>query len=130
MPSIDPTSGPNAAPLTDAQQSALAKLHTSAQQLEGLFIDMLFKTMRESAPETSITGKVSESEKTFNEMLDQERADKLAQTGSLGLAKIIEQQLRASVLASASSSGGATQTPAAPALPPAKPVIPDAEDLP
>lgn len=103
MSPIDPTnSGSNgsAAPLTAEQQAALAKLHTSAQQLEGLFIGMLFKTMRESSPDTSITGKVSESEKTFNEMLDQERADKLAQTGSLGIAKMIEQQLRASVLGS------------------------------
>lgn len=127
MPNIDPTSGPNAAPLTDAQNAALAKLHTAAQQLEGLFIDMLFKTMRESAPDTSITGKVSESEKTFNEMLDQERADKLAQSGSLGLAKIIEQSLRASVISAASSSGSTGQAPVAP---PAPAVIPEPEELP
>ena len=127
MPNIDPTSGPNAAPLTDAQKAALAKLHTAAQQLEGLFINMLFKTMRESSPDTSITGKVSESEKTFREMLDQQRADKLAQAGNLGLANMIEASLRASVIGSAHSSGGADQTPAAPPVPP---VIPGSEDLP
>jgi flagellar protein FlgJ len=130
MPRIDPTSGPNQVPLTAEQQASLAKLHQSAQQLEGLFINMLFKSMRESAPDTSITGKVSESEKTFNEMLDQERADKLAQTGSLGIAKIIEQQLRATVLgtqpaALASKAGG--QVVPAPVQPPAKPLT-DQED--
>jgi flagellar protein FlgJ len=127
MPNIDPTSGPTAAPLTDAQKAALAKLHTAAQQLEGLFINMLFKTMRESSPDTSVFGKVSESEKTFKEMLDQQRADKLAQTGNLGLAKMIEQSLRATVINTAPSSGGAAQTPD---LPPAPPVIPEAEKLP
>jgi len=118
MPNIDPTSGPTQAPLTGEQQAALAKLHTSAQQLEGLFINMLFKSMRESAPDTSITGKVSESEKTFNEMLDQERADKLAQTGSIGIAKMIEKQLRASVLGAVPPAPGAATPPVGPVTPP------------
>jgi peptidoglycan hydrolase FlgJ len=118
MSPIDPTSGPTQAPLTDPQKAALAKLHTAAQQLEGLFIGMLFKSMRESAPDTSITGKVSESEKTFNEMLDQQRADKLSQTGSLGIAKIIEKQLRASIISSVGSSPRITQGPIVPVAPP------------
>jgi peptidoglycan hydrolase FlgJ len=118
MSPIDPTSGPTQAPLTDPQKAALAKLHTAAQQLEGLFIGMLFKSMRESAPDTSITGKVSESEKTFNEMLDQQRADKLSQTGSLGIAKIIEKQLRASIISSVGSSPQITQGPIVPVAPP------------
>ena len=127
MSPIDPTSGPTQAPLTDPQKAALAKLHAAAQQLEGLFIGMLFKSMRESAPDTSITGKVSESEKTFREMLDQERADKLSQTGSLGIAKIIEKQLRASILSSVESTPGATQSPIIPVPPP---VVPSEEPLP
>jgi len=61
---------------------------------------MLFKQMRESAPKTSLTGKVSEAEKTFTEMLDQKQSEKIAETGSFGIGKILEQQLRASVLAS------------------------------
>jgi peptidoglycan hydrolase FlgJ len=103
---------PNAAsstPLTPAQQAALNKLHTAAQQLEGIFVDMLFKEMRASEPKTSIFGKVSESDKTWEEMLDQARADQLAKTGSLGIAKMIEAQLRNSVLASAGPAPGPKQ---------------------
>jgi flagellar protein FlgJ len=96
MSEIEPAGG--AAPLTADQQAALKRLHVAAQQLEGVFVQMLFKEMRNTAPKVSLTGKVSESEKTFNEMLDQARADKLAQSGSIGLAKIIESQLRDSVL--------------------------------
>ena len=112
MSNIDPTGSP-AAPLTADQQAALKRLHVAATQLEGMFVDMLFKEMRESAPKVSLFGKVTESEKTFNEMLDQARADKVAQSGSLGMAKIIEAQLRASVLAAPPGS-----TPAISTIPP------------
>lgn len=98
--------GAGSAPLTAAQQAALSKLHTAAQQLEGIFVDMLFKEMRAAEPDTSIFGKVTESEKTWNEMLDQARADQLAKSGSLGIAKMIESQLRNSVLASAGPAPG------------------------
>jgi Rod binding domain-containing protein len=107
MDSIDRTGSP-AAPLTADQEAALKKLHVAATQLEGVFVNMLFKQMRQAAPKVSLTGKVSESERTFNEMLDTARADKLAQSGSLGMAKIIEGQLRAGVLASLPGA----QTPA------------------
>ncbi len=97
---MDPISAnPAAAPLTNEQQQALKKLHQAAQQMESLFVDMLFKQMRKSAPPVSLTGKTSNAEQTFGEMLDEKRADELAKTGSLGIGKILEQQLRASVLA-------------------------------
>jgi len=87
-----------AAPLTNEQQSALAKLHQTAQQMESLFVDMLFKEMRKSAPAASLTGKTSNAEQTFADMLDEKRAEELAKTGSLGIGKILEQQLRAAVV--------------------------------
>lgn len=86
-------------PLTNEQQHALEKLHQAAQQMESLFVDMLFKEMRKSAPRVSLTGKTSNAEATFSDMLDEKRAEELAKTGSLGIGKILEQQLRASVLA-------------------------------
>ena len=43
--SIDRVGGQNQ-PLTAEQQQALAKLHQAAQQMESLFVDMLFKEMR------------------------------------------------------------------------------------
>ena len=51
---MDPVTGGTAAqsvrPLTNTQQQALAKLHQAAQQMESLFVDMLFKEMRKASP--------------------------------------------------------------------------------
>lgn len=103
---IPPAAG---TPLTADQQAKLAKLHDAAAQLEGVFVGMLFKEMRKSAPDTSIFGKVDQAEKNFEDMLDEKRADLLAKSGQLGIAKIVEQQLRAQVLGSnASPAGSAT----------------------
>ena len=95
--SLDRVGGPEQ-PLTGEQTQALQKLHQAAQQMESLFVDMLFKEMRKSAPTVSLTGKVSNAEQTFGEMLDTKRAEDLSKTGSLGIGKILEQQMRAAVL--------------------------------
>ncbi|HEY4439337.1 MAG TPA: rod-binding protein [Candidatus Elarobacter sp.] len=88
-------------PLTAGQQQALTKLHQAAQQMESLFVGMLFKEMRKTAPPVSLTGngKTSNAEQTFSDMLDEKRSEELAKTGSLGIGAILEQQLRAAVLA-------------------------------
>ena len=86
-------------PLTAEQQASLQKLHQAAQQMESLFVDMLFKEMRKSAPPMSLTGKTSNAEATFSDMLDEKRAEALSESGALGIGKILEQQLRASVIA-------------------------------
>ena len=91
--------GTPAAPLTNEQQQALRKLHAAAQQMEALFVDLLFKEMRKSAPHASLTGKTSNAEATFSDMLDEKRAEELSKSGSLGIGAILERQLRASVLA-------------------------------
>ncbi len=88
----------NAAPLTGEQTKALEKLHKTAQQMESLFVDMLFKEMRKSAPQGSLTGKPSQAEQTFGEMLDEKRAESLAASGSLGIGRLLEHQLRSAVL--------------------------------
>jgi peptidoglycan hydrolase FlgJ len=84
--------------LTSDQRQALQKLHQAAQQMESLFVDMLFKEMRKTSPPVSLTGKTSNAEQTFGEMLDSKRAEDLSTTGALGIGKILEQQMRASVL--------------------------------
>jgi Rod binding domain-containing protein len=96
---MDPINAlPTPAPLTADQTAALKKLHNAAVQLEGVFVGMLFKQMHENAPEDGIFGKQSNADKTWNDMLDEKRADAIAQTGQFGIAKIVEQQLRAQVL--------------------------------
>lgn len=90
------------APLTPQQQAALQRLHSAATQLEGVFLDMLFSAMRATVPKESIFGQQSSSEETFQQMLDEQQSQQVAKTGSFGIAKVLEQQLRASVLADAS----------------------------
>jgi Rod binding domain-containing protein len=88
-----------AAKLTPDQKAALEKLHTAATQFEGVFLTMLFKAMHDTVPKSTIFGKDDNTEATFSGMLDDQRAQTLAQSGSLGIAKVMENQLRASVLA-------------------------------
>ena len=88
--------------LTPQQTQALERLHSAATQLEGVFLDMLFTAMRETVPKESIFGKQSMAEDTFGQMLDEQRSQAVAQSGSFGIAKVLESQLRASVLADAS----------------------------
>jgi len=87
--------------LTPQQQEALKRLHTAATQLEGVFLDMLFSAMRETVPKESIFGKQSMAEETFGQMLDEQRSQAVAKSGSFGIARVLEQQLRSTVLADA-----------------------------
>ncbi|MHB1551254.1 MAG: rod-binding protein [Vulcanimicrobiaceae bacterium] len=87
--------------LSAAQRRALAQLHKAATQLEGVFLEMLFKSMRDTVPKSSIFGKASNSEHIYQSMLDDRQAQTMAQSGSFGIAKILEAQMRASVLADA-----------------------------
>ena len=91
------------APLTPDQTSALKRLHQATTQLEGVFLQMVMHEMSKSVPKDSLTGKQSSAEETFSGMLDDERAKAIAQTGTLGISKVLDQQLRASVLADAST---------------------------
>ncbi len=86
------------ASLTPAQQQSLAKLHQAAQQMESLFVNMLFTEMRKTAPQASLTGQPSNADETFGEMLDEKRSDELSKSGALGIGKILEAQLRSSVI--------------------------------
>jgi flagellar protein FlgJ len=101
MASIAPLQNAQAATLTPDQQAALKRLHAATQQFEGVFLGMLFKEMRATVPQDSLFGKDSSSEETFTEMLDTQRAQQLAQTGAMGIGKIMEAQMRATVLANA-----------------------------
>ena len=87
--------------LTTQQQQALQRLHAAATQLEGVFLNMLFSAMRETVPKESIFGKESNAEETFQTMLDDQRSQAVAQSGSFGIAKVLEEQLKQSVLSDA-----------------------------
>lgn len=108
---------PPSTPLTADQQAALKKLHAAATQLEGVFVGMLFKEMQSTVPtDDGIFGKQSNAEGIWRDMLSDKQADVAAQTGQFGIAKMIESQLRAQVLA----TGLVPKMPSA-ATPPAVP---------
>jgi Rod binding domain-containing protein len=88
----------NSTPLTADQQAALKKLHAAATQLEGVFVGMLFKEMNSTVPTDGILGKQSNAEAMWKDMLAEKQADAIAQTGSFGIAKMVENQLRAQVI--------------------------------
>ncbi len=90
---------PPSPPLTADQQAALKKLHAAATQLEGVFVGMLYKEMQSTVPKDGILGKQSNAESMWQDMLADKQSDAIAQTGSFGIAKMIENQLRAQVLA-------------------------------
>jgi hypothetical protein len=99
-------------PLTAEQKTALKNLHAVAQQFESLFVNMLFKSMRAASPQTSITGeKLSSAETTFTEMLDEKRSEAMAKTGAFGIGKVLENQLKASVLANPAGASKARLAP-------------------
>lgn len=88
--------------LTPVQEQALKRLHEAATQLEGVFMQMVMNAMQDTVPKESIFGKQSASEETWQSMLSDERAQAIAKSGSLGIAKVLEEQLRGQVLADAS----------------------------
>lgn len=85
-------------PLTPVQKAALAKLHAAATQFEGVFLQMVMSSMRDTVPQLSIFGHDSASEQTWQGMLDDEYAQSMAKSGGLGLAQQLERQLRSRVL--------------------------------
>lgn len=87
---------------TPQQKAALERLHTAATQLEGVFLDMLFGAMRDTVPKESVFGQQSNAEQTFQTMLDEQRSQQMAKSGSFGIARVLEEQLKQSVLADAS----------------------------
>ena len=111
---------PPSTPLTADQQAALKKLHAAATQLEGVFVGMLFKEMQSTVPtDDGIFGKQSNAEGIWRDMLSDKQADVAAQTGQFGIAKMIESQLRAQVLASSANVPKVPGSLTTPTVPPA-----------
>ncbi len=77
---------------TTAQNDPRAALIAVAKQFETQFIGMMMKSMRDATPQDGLMD--SQQGKTFQGMMDQEVAQKIAAQGGIGLAGVIEQQLR------------------------------------
>ena len=87
--------------LTPEQQEALKRLHEAATQFEGVFMQMVMDAMQETVPKDSMFGQESSSEETWQSMLNDERAQAMAQNGGLGIGRVLEEQMRSQVLSDA-----------------------------
>lgn len=74
---------------TSTSQKALKD---AAEQFEALFLYQLLAEMRRTVPDTDLFGN-RQAEKLFQSMLDQEVANNSAQAQSIGLAKLIYEQM-------------------------------------
>lgn len=70
------------------------KITEVAQEFESLFIEMMFKEMKKTLSNTSLSGVKSPGKDIFDDMLYTEYARETAKTGGFGLAKMVEQSLR------------------------------------
>ncbi|MDR3157597.1 MAG: flagellar assembly peptidoglycan hydrolase FlgJ [Zoogloeaceae bacterium] len=69
-----------------------AGVKAAAQEFEALFLQMMLKSMRATTDQDSLMD--NEASRFFTGMLDEQIAQDLSRTGSIGLAQILEEQLR------------------------------------
>lgn len=74
-----------------AKQSPDQALKAAAQQFETVFLNMMLKSMRDATPQDGVFD--SEQTKMFTGMLDQQLAQSMASSRSVGLADIMVKQL-------------------------------------
>lgn len=75
---------------SDGQSKAL---RAAAEQFEGIFTQMLFKSMRDANSAFNSDLMTSQNQKFFEQMRDDQMASELSSSGSLGLADMIVAQL-------------------------------------
>lgn len=84
--------------LEEAKKSGdTTELRKATDELEAIFINMMMKSMRSTITETEGIFKKSESEKMFQEMLDEEYANSMAASGGIGISDMIFKQFEQSM---------------------------------
>ena len=77
-----------------AQQNQDKALKESAQQFEGLFIQMMMKSMREANAPMKDEDNQSQAMETFEGMFDKEVSLQMAQRGALGVGAYMERAVK------------------------------------
>ncbi|GHT93880.1 flagellar rod assembly protein/muramidase FlgJ [Betaproteobacteria bacterium] len=68
-----------------------AGVKAAAQEFEALFLQMMLKSMRQTTDQDSFME--SDASRFYTSMLDEQIAKDISRTGSIGLAKVLEEQL-------------------------------------
>ena len=108
-----------------AQQNQDKALKESAQQFEGLFIQMMMKSMRDASATMKDEENQSSGMETFENMFDKEISVQMAKRGAMGvadfMAKAVKQQIAttpsAAEVLSARQQQGMPLNPELPAMP-------------
>jgi peptidoglycan hydrolase FlgJ len=93
------------APMRTTPLSEDARLRQSSRDLEGVFVEQLFKAMRETVPENPLFGGGA-GEEMFTGMMDSHLASQVPGTWGDGLGEALYRQLRNVI------GGGDAQQPA------------------
>ena len=88
-----------------ARQDPEASLKQTAEQFEGLLLQMMLKSMRDATPQDGLMN--SDQTRFFTSILDQQLAQNLSAGGKLGFAKAIEENLRRSMNIPSADGGAA-----------------------
>lgn len=116
MPSV---SGAGGSPI-DPQET---KLRKAAADLQGMFVQQLYKTMRESVPKDSGIVDQSQGEEMFTGLMDERLAADTGTRWHRGLGDAIYRALRVKAgLAEPAAVPSPAPTASVPVLPPASPV--------
>jgi len=102
-------------PLRTAPVSEEARLRQASRDLEGVFVEQLFKAMRETVPEDSLFGGGA-GEEMFTGMMDSHLASQVPAGWQNGLGEALYRQLRAAL------NGGEAGVPRPEAMPAAIPL--------
>ncbi len=102
------TAAPPAPPVIDAATDQT--LRDTAKQLEGLFVQQLFKAMRETVPQQGGIVSAGAGEDMFTGLLDQHLAAETPNQWEGGLAESVYRQMRGRMAAASSPSPSSTTT--------------------
>ena len=102
-----------------AREDQTRGLKAATKQLEGMFIQMMLKSMRDATPKEALFS--SEQSEMFTSMLDQQLAQNLAEQGKLGIAQLMRKTAGDSAVSAPAVGGKAV--PLALRLPPQTPQL-------
>lgn len=71
-----------------------AKIKDACQQMEAVFLNMLYNKMQESVPKSKLFGEDSQAEDIMRSMLNTELSKNMAKAGGIGLADMMYKQMK------------------------------------
>ena len=97
-----------------------ARLRQSSRDLEGVFVEQLFKAMRETVPENSLFDGGA-GEQMFTGMMDSHLAAQVPEGWNNGLGEALYRQLRAALTGGAEAAAATTDLASSPTPTPLEP---------